>query len=78
LGSCAPFVNDALRRALVERVTRALEPCHSGWVGVPGADIQHLTLTGLVRIQQAKVLIEAFINRRGRRRAANRRDQEKA
>jgi hypothetical protein len=63
---------------LVERVTRALEPCYSGRIGVPGADIQPLTLTGLVRVQQAKVLVEAFVDRRCRRRAANGREQQEA
>jgi hypothetical protein len=67
LRSCAPFISYALRRTLVKRVTRALEPCHGRRIGVTGPDIQQLAiLTGFVRVEQAEVLIEALVDRRRR------------
>src|SRR5258705_12532710 len=78
LCGCAPFISDALRRALVQGVSRALEPCYGHRIGVPAPDIQQLAvLARLVRVQQAKVLIETLVDRRSGR-AADGHEQEKA
>ena len=79
LFSCALLISDALRRALVKRVTRALEPRDGRGIGVSRADIHELTvLTWLVRVEQAEILVEALVDRRRRRRLANGRKQDEA
>jgi hypothetical protein len=78
LCGCASFIDDTLRRALVEGVPRSLEPCHGRRVGVTGPDIQPLAiLAGFVRVHQAKVLIETLVER-CRRGAADGCEQAKA
>ena len=72
------MIRDALRRAPVKRITCSLQPRHGRRVGVTGPDIQQLTfLARLVRVQQPKIPIEAFVDR-CRRRDAARCDADKA
>ena len=79
LSSGATLVRHALGSALIECIALALEPCHRCRIGVAGPNVQLLTvLTGLVGVEQAEVLIEAFIDRRRGRPAATGREHEKA
>jgi hypothetical protein len=79
LSSSATQVRHTLGSALIECIALALEPCHRCRIGVAGANIQLLTvLAGLVGIEQAEVLIEAFVDRRRGSPSATGREHEKA
>jgi hypothetical protein len=79
LSSGSTLVRHTLSGALIECIALALEPCHRPRISVAGPNVQLLTvLTGLVRVEQAEVLIEAFIDRRRGRPAATGREHEKA
>ena len=79
LSSGATLVRHTLSSALIKCVALALEPCHRCRIGVAGANVQLLTvLTGLVGVEQAEVLIEAFVDRRRGSPAATGREHEKA
>ncbi len=77
--SGATLVRHTLGSALIECIALALEPCHRCRIGVAGPNVQLLTvLAGLVGVEQAEVLIEAFVDRRRGSPTATGREQEKA
>jgi len=77
--SGATLVRHTLGSALIECIALALEPCHRCRIGVAGPNVQLLTvLAGLVGVEQAEVLIEAFVDRRCGSPTATGREHEKA
>lgn len=66
LGRGATQVGNALRRALVECIALALEPRHRRRIGVARPNVQLFTiLAGLVGVEEAEVLIQTLVDRRG-------------
>lgn len=66
LGRSATQVGNALRSALVKCIALALEACHRRRIGVACANVQLLTfLAGLVGVEQAEILIQTLVDRRG-------------
>jgi hypothetical protein len=75
----ATLVRHTLSGAQIKCIALALEPCHRPRISVAGPNVQLLTvLTGLVGVEQAEVLIEAFVDRRRGSPAATGREHEKA
>src|ERR1700680_3040239 len=74
-----PCYRPPIRVARPTRAPPGREPCYRPRIGVAGPNVQLLTvLTGLVGVEQAEVLIEAFVDRRRGSPAATGREDEKA